>query len=242
MTDTSNILIVDDDPVICDFLSKLLSGQGYLIEIGSNSRDALKIVAHKRFNLVLLDVGLPDSDGFETMAHILQACPDTLVILMTGGASIESAVEALKSGAYTYLTKPFQSSSLLKTIKNALNYQSLETARKQVEEALQESEERFRTLVESSPVGICIIQDNRIVYQNSEQKKLYPKLSQKPLNKLVGHVHADDIEKVIKIYRSLFKGRKKSVETDFRLYPTDPGQYNGHYPLQRNGTYFKGKK
>lgn len=220
MSDTLNILIVDDDPLICDFLSDLLSGQGYEIEIGSNSRDALKIIAHKRFNLVLLDVGLPDSDGFETMAHILQTCPDTLVILMTGGASIESAVEALKSGAYTYLTKPFQSSSLLKTIKNALNYQSLEIARKQVEEALQESEERFRTLVENSPVGICIIQGNKIVYQNPEQKKLYPKLSQKPLNKLIGHVHADDIEKVIKSYRSLFKGRKKSVETDFRLYPT----------------------
>ncbi len=220
MSDTPNILIVDDDPIICDFLSDLLSGQGYEIEISSNSRDALEITADKRFNLVLLDVGLPDSDGFETMAHILQTCPHTLVILMTGGASIESAVDALKSGAYTYLTKPFQSSSLLKTIKNALNYQSLEIDRKRVEEALQESEERFRTLVENSPVGICIIQGNKIVYQNPEQKKLYPKLSQKPLNKLIGHVHADDIEKVIKSYRSLFKGRKKSVETDFRLYPT----------------------
>jgi PAS domain S-box-containing protein len=74
--------------------------------------------------------------------------------------------------------------------------------------------------VENSPVGICIIQGNKIVYQNPEQKKLYPKLSQKPLNKLIGHVHADDIEKVIKSYRSLFKERKQSVEAGFRLYPT----------------------
>ena len=220
MSDTPNILIVDDDPIICDFLSDLLNGQGYEIEIGSNSRDALEIIADKRFNLVLLDVGLPDSDGFETMAHILKRCPDTLVILMTGGASIESAVDALKKGAYTYLTKPFQAGSLRRTIKNALDYQSLEIARKQSDEALQESEQRFRTLVENSLVGICIIQDNKIIYQNPEQTKMYPRLPEKSLNKLIGHVHPDDVQRVITSYRSLLSGRAKSVEADFRFYPT----------------------
>ena len=163
MSDTPNILIVDDDPLICDFLSVLLIGQGYEIEIGNNSRDALDIIAKKTFNLVLLDIGLPDSNGFKTMSHIIRSSPDTMVIMMTGAASIETAVEALKSGAYTYLTKPFHAVSLRRTIKNALDYQSLEIARKQSEEALQESEERFRTLVQSSPVGICKIQGNKIV-------------------------------------------------------------------------------
>jgi len=219
MSDTPNILIVDDDPIICEFLSDLLCGQGYALEISRNSRDTLEIITDKYFNLVLLDVGLPDSDGFETMGHILKTCPHTLVILMTGGASIESAVEALKKGAYTYLTKPFQAGSLRRTIKNALDYQSLEIARKHSEEALQESEERFRTLVENLPVGICIVQDNKIIYQNPELKKLYPRLPEKSLNKLVGHVHPDDVEKVINGYRGLLSGRASSVEADFRFYP-----------------------
>ncbi len=220
MSETSNILIVDDDPIVCDFLSDLLAGQGYGYEIGKNSRDALKIIAKKDFNLVLLDIGLPDTDGFKTMSHILKSHPETLVIMMTGEASIESAVEALKGGAYTYLTKPFHTSSLLSTIKNALDHQSLEAARRRSEAALQESEERFRTLVENSPAGICIVQGNKIIYQNPEQKKLYPQLPEKPLNKLIGHVYPDDVEKVIKSYRSLITGREKSVETDFRLYPS----------------------
>ena len=219
MPDTPNILIVDDDPMICDFLADLLYDQGYDIEIRQNSRDALDIITDKRFNLVLLDIGLPDSNGFETMAHIRQTCPHTLVIMMTGGASIESAVEALKKGAYTYLTKPFQAGSLRRTIKNALDYQSLEVARKHSEEALQESEERFRTLVENLPVGICIVQDNKIIYQNPELQKLYPRLSEKSLNKLIGHVHPDDVEKVINSYQGLLAGRSTSVEADFRFYP-----------------------
>jgi PAS domain S-box-containing protein len=160
--------------------------------------------------------------GFEAMAQIHRQSPDTLVIMITGDATIESAVEALKSGAYNYLRKPFQSDELLKTIKNALDYKRLQEERKQSEKALRESEERFRALVENSLIGICIVQNNKIVYQNSEQSEMYKHLPKKSLNKLINHVHPDDVEKVIGTYRSLLSGKAESVETDFRIYPLDP--------------------
>lgn len=220
MSDTPKILIVGDDPLICDSLEHLLTAQGYKTEIRKKGREALECIARNAFNLVLLDIGLPDMHGFQIMAHIHRHSPDSLVIMITGDGTIESAVEALKGGIYNYLRKPFQSAELLKTVRNALNHKRLRDKHRQSEKAFRESEERFRTLVENSLTGICIIQNNRIIYQNPEQKKLYGRLPEKPLNKLIGYVHPDDVEKVIGSYRSLLSGKTRSVETDFRSYPS----------------------
>jgi len=103
---------------------------------------------------------------------------------------------------------------------NGEHNNSLKTDRRQSEKALRESEERFRTLVENSPTSICIVQNNKIIYQNPEQKKLCNRLSEKSLNTLIRCVHPDDVEKVIGSYRSLFSGKTRSVETDFRFYPS----------------------
>jgi len=220
MSETPKILIIDDDPLVCDSLEHLLTAQGYEIEISNKGHEALECIARKAFNLVVMDVGLPNMHGFQIMAHIRRHSPDALVIMMTRDGTIESAPEALKDGIYSYLRKPFRSAELIKTIKNALDHKRLRGKHSQSEEALRESEERFRTLVENSLTGICIIQNNRIIYQNPKQKKLYGRLPEKPLNKLIGYVHPDDVEKVIGSYRSLLSGKTRSVETDFRFSPS----------------------
>jgi len=221
MSYTARILVVDDEPAVCDLLVQSLSGQGHQIETCSSGYEAVKALARQAFDLVLLDIGLPDMDGFETMARIRQKWPQTLVIMITGTATIESAVEALKSGAYDFLKKPFQIVELRKTIKNALDHKRLDKARRTSEDALRESEEQFRTLVENSLIGICIVQNNKIIYLNPEQEKLYNSLPVKSLNKLIGYVHPDDVEKVIGGYQNLLSGRKKTVEEVFRFYPTE---------------------
>ncbi len=221
MSNPPKILIIDDDPSICDFLEEVLILHGYEIESGYNGREALKCLNRSPFDVVLLDIGLPDISGFETMARIHRKNPDTLVIMITGDATIESAVEALQSGAYNYLKKPFQSTDLLKTVKNALDYKKLQEERRHSEQAFRESEERFRALVENSLIGICIVQNNKIVYQNPELSKMYKTLPKKSLNKLISHLHPDDVEKVIGAYRSLLSGHTQSVETDFRFYSSD---------------------
>lgn len=221
MSFSARILVVDDEPALCDLLVQSLSGQGHQIETCSSGHKAVKALAGHAFDLVLLDVGLPDMDGFETMARIRQKWPQTLVIMITGDATIESAVEALKSGAYDFLKKPFQIMELRKTVKNALDHKRLDEARRKSEDALRESEEQFRTLVENSLIGICIVQNNKIIYLNPEQEKLYNSLPVKSLNKLIGYVYPDDVEKVIGGYQDLLSGRKKTAEEVFRFYPTE---------------------
>lgn len=221
MSNPSKILIIDDDSTICDLLKEILTFHGYEIEIGKNGHEALECLTRTSFDIVLLDIGLPDISGFEIMDQIHRKSPDTLVIMITGDATIESAVAALQSGAYNYLKKPFQSTDLIKTIKNALDYRKLQEERRQSEQALQESQKRFQALVENSLIGICIIQNNKIVYQNPEQSKMYKQLPKKSLNKLVSHVHPDDVKKVIGTYQSFLSGKAESVETDFRFYPSE---------------------
>jgi len=99
----------------------------------------------------------------------------------------------------------------------------------QTEVALRESENRFRTLVESSPVGICIIQQNQIVYQNPILKRLWGPLPKRFENHVLDYLHADDVEKCKKVYRQITSGKKQTSAVDFRFYP--PGKKDRKFNL-----------
>ncbi len=101
--------------------------------------------------------------------------------------------------------------------------------RKQMEEALRESENRFRTLVESSPVGICIIQQNQIVYQNPSLKRLWGPLPKRFENHVLDYLHADDVDKCKKVYRQMTSGKTQTSAVDFRFYP--PGKKDRKFSL-----------
>jgi len=130
----SKILIVDDEPRMCKSLKVLLSAASYEVHTCKNGEDAMKSLDENMFDLILLDIVIPDMDGRQIMNHITSRCPDTPIILMTGHASVESAVTALRGGAYDYLKKPFEHEELLKTIRNALNQKRLYSERKKAEE------------------------------------------------------------------------------------------------------------
>ena len=95
------------------------------------------------------------------------------------------------------------------------------TDMKETEEALRKSEQQFRDLIENSPVGISIIQESRIVYQNPEQKKIYSLSSESSILNFMEYVHPDDLEKVKDAYENIVSGDPDSVEVDFRFYPPD---------------------
>lgn len=100
------ILIVDDEQIIRDGFSRVLLKEGYLVETVSSGRLALEKIAEEPFDLVLLDLKMPGLDGMETLREIKAKDPDIICIMITGYPTIESAVKAVKSGAYDYLTKP----------------------------------------------------------------------------------------------------------------------------------------
>ncbi|HOW18597.1 MAG TPA: sigma-54 dependent transcriptional regulator [Phycisphaerae bacterium] len=119
------ILIVDDDKIILESLSEFLRLEGYETAGAATFAAALAALERQRFNLVLTDVNMPENDGFELLRVIRQRYPDVVVIMITGYGTIESAVEAIKMGAYDYLTKPIIDDEIRLVVERALKQQSL---------------------------------------------------------------------------------------------------------------------
>lgn len=147
MSDTPHILIVDDDPLFQKVLKKQLSGWNYEIAVSTSGQEAIDFVNQNSVDIVLLDIGLPDIEGHQVLEHIRRKSPDTLVIMITGDTSLESAVEALRGGAYDYLRKPFKRLGLLKTTKNALDHKEAQRDRRQAQQALKEHLAHMEDLV-----------------------------------------------------------------------------------------------
>ncbi len=119
------ILIVDDDAIIVDSLKEFLRLEGYEAEGAEDFDGALTALEKRPYQLVVSDVNMPDGDGFELLRVIKQRHPEIVVIIITGYGTIESAVEAIKLGAYDYLTKPIIDDEIRLVVKRALQQQSL---------------------------------------------------------------------------------------------------------------------
>jgi DNA-binding NtrC family response regulator len=119
------ILVVDDEPFICENLQRILEEEQYRTVIAPRGQTALDLLQEQAIDLVFLDLNLPDISGLEVLKKIKEWSPDLLVIIMTGYASVESAVEALKLGAYDYIKKPFKADVIKLIVKLALETQSL---------------------------------------------------------------------------------------------------------------------
>ncbi|HKL48416.1 MAG TPA: response regulator, partial [Desulfuromonadales bacterium] len=119
------ILIVDDEAFIRDNLERILSEDGYRPFPTESSEVALKQVSEEEIDLVLLDMNLGDTSGLDVLRQLKEIDPDVLVIIITGYGTVESAVEALKLGAYDFIKKPFKADAIRLIVKLALETQSL---------------------------------------------------------------------------------------------------------------------
>ncbi|HEY7728474.1 MAG TPA: response regulator, partial [Candidatus Eisenbacteria bacterium] len=114
------ILVVDDEPQVVQIFHELLVQRGYEVEVSSDGDDAIHRVTAGRFDLVLTDINLPGVDGLEVVRAAKAADKDTCVILITGYASTTTAIDALRQGAYDYITKPFDLWETAKAIERGL--------------------------------------------------------------------------------------------------------------------------
>jgi diguanylate cyclase (GGDEF)-like protein/PAS domain S-box-containing protein len=145
------LLLVDDEPRLLSSLHALLDGRGYHLVTASSGSEALAQLSKLRFDLVLLDLRLPDIGGHEIMDFINQRGVGVQVIVMSGEVGIDAAIGALKRGAYDYLRKPYSREELLTTVANALKQRTLERANRHIASQLENSEKMYRYLVDSSP-------------------------------------------------------------------------------------------
>jgi len=121
----TRVLVVDDDRIILDSLSEFLRLEGYDVESASCLRGALQITEQQPIDLVLCDVNMPAGNGFELLHVMRKRFPGTVVIMLTGYGTIESAVEAIKMGAFDYLTKPVIDDELKLCVERALAQQAI---------------------------------------------------------------------------------------------------------------------
>ncbi len=122
---SARVLLVDDDRIILDSLAEFLRIEGYDVETATNVREAVERMSEQPFALLVTDVNMPEADGFELLSIVRDRFNSVVPIVITGYGTIESAVEAIKMGAYDYLTKPIQDDELRLVLQRALRQQSL---------------------------------------------------------------------------------------------------------------------
>ena len=121
----ASILIIDDEKAIRKTLSEILSFEDYKVEEASDGEEGLKKFKEKSFDVVLCDIKMPKIDGIEFLQKAVETNPDVPIIMISGHGSIETAVEAVKKGAYDFIQKPPDLNRLLITIRNAMERNSL---------------------------------------------------------------------------------------------------------------------
>ncbi|MCF6249320.1 MAG: response regulator [Desulfobacula sp.] len=169
----AKILIVDDEARICGSLTSLLSQQGYEIHTAKTGCEAKSLIGKIQFDIALLDQMLPDMHGHELIKEIKKKSPDAEAIIMTGNASINSAIAALRKGAYDYLRKPFEVEELTHTIKNALSQKQLKRENKKVLNQLAVSQRHYRYLVDNSPDIIYTLNEKGVfTFANNSMEDL----------------------------------------------------------------------
>ncbi|RMF95711.1 MAG: sigma-54-dependent Fis family transcriptional regulator [Candidatus Schekmanbacteria bacterium] len=133
---SENILLVEDDESCRISLATILEEEGYSITTAENGRSAIKLLKEQKFSLLLTDLKLPDFDGLAVMKKAKALDSDIIVILLTAFASVESAIEAMKAGAYDYLSKPLNIDEVRLVIKKALREKNLVTENRELKKQL----------------------------------------------------------------------------------------------------------
>jgi two-component system, NtrC family, nitrogen regulation response regulator NtrX len=145
----ADILIIDDEKAIRKTLTEILSFEGYKIEEAADGEEGLKKFKEKNYDLVLCDIKMPKLDGIEFLQKANEVNPDIPIIMISGHGNIETAVDAVKKGAYDYIAKPPDLNRLLITIRNAMDKSSLVTETKVLKRRVSKVQEMIG---ESAPI------------------------------------------------------------------------------------------
>jgi two-component system cell cycle sensor histidine kinase/response regulator CckA len=205
MIKNSKILIVDDEPRLCASLKTLLCAQNYYVKTCSSGNEALIFLTQNEFDLILLDIAMEEMDGFQVIENIMNQKIDIPVIIITGNASMEFVVKALRMGADDYLKKPFKSEELYTSVRKILNQRELE-------KKLKESDKRYEALVNIIPQGIQHTDlDGKIIYSNREHHKIHGYINSELIGKYFWELAAEETNKtkIEKYYKFLIREQPK---------------------------------
>lgn len=174
------ILVVDDEKVIRDGCSRLLSREGYGVLTAVNGQEALETLARETVHLILCDLVMPVMGAFEVLEEVKVKYPDLPFIIITGHGTVSNAVEAMKMGAYDFITKPFRADHMALVLKRALEKQTLERRARELQEAqaqnlydLAMEKSRIRSIINCMADGVLVTnRDLEIVLHNPALMRL----------------------------------------------------------------------
>jgi len=148
----ARILVVDDEPTICEALRVALSAEGYAVQAADNAMQAIAELEKAEFDVVLADLSLPRVSGLELLDRVKKSWPGAEVIVITGQGSIATAVDAIKRGAYHYVTKPFTADEILHLVGQALERRRLVHRKERLEEELSLARGVHQLVGQSEPI------------------------------------------------------------------------------------------
>ena len=147
----TEVLVVDDERDTCELLEMALARQGMQVTTCTTAADALEKVTSCDFDVVLTDVTMPDMSGLELCERILALRPDVPVVLITGHGSLETAMGAIRAGAYDFVTKPIESKTLGVVVSRAVQHRRLRDQIKQLRAAQSANQSLMRRPVPRGP-------------------------------------------------------------------------------------------
>jgi two-component system response regulator PilR (NtrC family) len=195
MTEKRTIHIIDDEPIIHEVLGDLLTSEGYAVVNSPNGEDALEKHSSQSFELILLDLLMPGMDGIEVLKRLKKIDPHAVIIIITAYASVESAISAMKMGAFDYVQKPFKHDELLLTVERAIEHKKLQEENLRLKDELKRKfsfeniigksknmQNVFELIKASAPTRSTILLQGesgtgkelaaRAIHQNSDRKSL----------------------------------------------------------------------
>lgn len=215
---SSRVLLVDDEESIRITLSEFIKDKKYVIETAADATEALRLMDKHAFDVVVTDIVLPRMNGVALMKKIRERAPDTQVIMLTGDPTVETAAEAVRAGAFDYLTKPVSKNAIRRVVANAAYVKALTDEKRQLEEAnrwyqnhleelvekrttaLMASEKRYRVLFTSiaDPIFIFDKETNRFLGCNQSVLNRYGYTMDELFSITPQHLHpSEEVERVI---------------------------------------------
>ena len=213
------LLLVDDEPRLLASLAALLRDSNCHLVSATSGSEAIEQLSKLQFDLVLLDLRMPDMSGHDIMDFINVHAIDVNVIVLSGDTGIDAAIGALKRGAFGYLRKPYQHEELLNTVANALQQRQLEAENRHISWRLECSEKLYRHLVDSSPDIIYTLNaEGQFTFVNDRAQQLLG------INReeLVGQhyslvVHEEDLERAHSVFGERRGGERVPRNIELRL-------------------------
>jgi len=149
MSEKGTVLVIDDEEVMREILESLLAQEGYRVKLATSGQEGLEIAGREPVDLAIVDVMLPDRSGIDVLDELKRSDPELVVVMITAFASVETAIEAMKRGAFDYVTKPFKNDEVRVVVANGMKQRRLVDENRTLKEALSDRQ-RFDVLVGKS--------------------------------------------------------------------------------------------